>query len=365
VKLHLNKQRALKKAKEIYDNLLDSNEYEKIFFPTEETYNNGIILKHIPCDIIIKKTIRMFNLRFNYHKYIPCGNRQCANLKRERTNFKIWGVENPFQSEEVQKKYKKTCMERYGVEFPAQSEKVQEKMKKTNFKIRGVENPFQSEEVKKKIKQTNFKILGVENPFQSEKIKKKIRETCNERYGVEFSLQSEEVRAKIKQTNFERYGFESPLQSEEIKEKIKQTNLERYKAENPSQSKEVQKKKYQTMKKNNSFHTSKPEEKLYSTLCTIYGKEYIIRQYKDNRYPFNCDFYVKDFDFFIELNKWQGHGKEPYDPNNKKHQDILKSWEEKTNGNDMYFAMINVWTKSDPYKRKVAKENNLNYLEVF
>jgi len=359
--MHKLKQKAYKIAKEIYDNLLDSNEYEKIFFPTEETYDDGIILRHIPCGTIIKKIIRRFNEQFKYFQHVSCSNKECTQKRKKETCFKNWGVSNPLQSEEVKEKKKQTTLEKYGVEHSAQSNEIQKKAKKTwNNKSKK-----EIDEIKEKKKQTTLEKYGVEYSIQSKKVKEKRKQTCMEKYGVEHSFQSREIEKKIKKTNLERYGTENPSQSEEIKEKIKQTCLDKYGVEHSFQSEEVKKKGYNTKKKNNSFHTSKPEEEFYSTLCTIYGRENVIKQYKEERYPFNCDFYIKNFDFFIELNKWPGHGKEPYNPNNKKHQNILEEWKSKTNGNDMYKYMIEIWTKSDPEKRKIAKENKLNYLEVF
>ena len=52
--------------------------------------------------------------------------------------------------------------------------------------------------------------------------------------------------------------------------------------------------------------------------------------YKDERYPFNCDFYIGDLDIFIELNLHWTHGKEPFDVKNKENLKIVEQWKEKT-----------------------------------
>ena len=60
---------------------------------------------------------------------------------------------------------------------------------------------------------------------------------------------------------------------------------------------------YNTKKKNGTFNTSKPEIELYEFLQYMYPNSVIIKGYRDNaRYPFNCDFYIKSIDEFIELN---------------------------------------------------------------
>ena len=101
-------------------------------------------------------------------------------------------------------------------------------------------------------------------------------------------------------------------------------------------------------------------------LCDKYDSSDIIRQYSENRYPFNCDFYIKSIDTFIELQGMWTHGGHPYNPNSIKDQVKLQQWQSKSNnGSRFYKNAIKVWTVSDPNKRKIAKENHLNYIEVF
>jgi len=315
-KFHLKKQRALKRAQEICDSL-DPKEWEILLYPTEENYDSGVNLKHLVCGTIKKETVRNFNAHYNWLKYITCNNKQCINFKKKQTTLKNYGVLHSSQSETVKAKMKNTNLLKFGFENAAQSEIIKNKMKNTNLLKRG----------------------------------------------VEYSLQSKEVKEKAKQSNLLKFGVEYVFQSEIIKDKMKNTNLLKRGVEHAAQSKEVREKGYQTKKKNNSFNTSKPENKLYLKFCKIYGEENVIRNYKDPRYPFRCDFYIKDFDFFIELQGHWGHGKEPYDKNNKEHQEIIKVWRSK---NTRYYDnAIKVWTVRDPKKRKTAKENNLNYLEIF
>ena len=77
-------------------------------------------------------------------------------------------------------------------------------------------------------------------------------------------------------------------------------------------------------------------------------------------------------DLYIEYQGYQGHGDEPFDPNNQKHIEILNEWKEcakiresKLKKRSQYSDYIKTWTIGDPLKRKVAKENNLNWLEFF
>ena len=53
-------------------------------------------------------------------------------------------------------------------------------------------------------------------------------------------------------------------------------------------------------------------------LLIIFEKDDIIRQYYDkDRYPFNCDFYIKSKDLFIEYQGHPSHGYCPFNRNNR------------------------------------------------
>lgn len=124
-------------------------------------------------------------------------------------------------------------------------------------------------------------------------------------------------------------------------------------------------KDYLTRKKNNTFNSSRPEEALYEELLTTYKHKTIYRQYKDARYPFYCDFYIKEDDLFIELNNHWTHGGHPYDPENLEDQQKLKMWAEKAKTSKFYKNAIEVWTVRDVAKQRIAKENKLNYRVIY
>lgn len=63
-------------------------------------------------------------------------------------------------------------------------------------------------------------------------------------------------------------------------------------------SPESQQKHILSMKQNKSFNKSISEDQCYNLLKEIFPD--IIRQYRDVRYPFNCDFYIPSNDLFIE-----------------------------------------------------------------
>lgn len=128
-------------------------------------------------------------------------------------------------------------------------------------------------------------------------------------------------------------------------------------------SEKTKQKRYETLRRNHTFNTSKIEETIYEKLIDIYGKNDISREYKDkDRYPYRCDFYIKSLDLFIEVQGYYTHGKEPYNPNSTKHQILVQKYKERYGPN---CQAITIWTIKDVEKRNKAKENNLKYLEIF
>lgn len=124
-------------------------------------------------------------------------------------------------------------------------------------------------------------------------------------------------------------------------------------------------KEYITRKKNNSFNKSKVEEDLYTQLLIENKDKTIYRQYKDDRYPYYCDFYILEDDLFIELNNHWTHGGKPYNPTDIDCQKQLQEWQEKAKTSKFFENAIQTWTVRDVQKQKCAKEHNLNYKVIY
>ena len=128
-------------------------------------------------------------------------------------------------------------------------------------------------------------------------------------------------------------------------------------------------KRYNTKKKNHTLNSSNSEDIIHQFLIHKFNFEDIIHHYYDKeRYPFECDFYIKSLDLFIELNFYWTHGFEPYDKNNLNHQERLNNWIKSTEEinfkkqkKDGYKNAIYIWTVDDPNKLATFKRNNLNY----
>ena len=319
------------------------------------------------------------HVSFNgYHKgsmhYSACCCSSChakyTKDKRFETNIKKYGRKN-FGSAEKVKEY---WINHYGVDNPAKVEFVKRKMKETNLKKYGFNCPPKSEVVKEKTKQTCLKRYGVEYTGQIEEAKEKSKKTCLEKYGSEYYIGSKDCLEKTVGFSKQNYNVDWFTKSEEIKNKAKETMLKRYGVEYSMQipknkeymsylmsSYEMQERRYNTMKRNHTFNSSSTEEEFFIYIKSRFPK--VIRQYKDkNRYPYFCDFYIPELDYFIELQGYYTHGKHPFDPNSSEDLQLIEYYKKKY-GEDC--QPITIWSIKDVEKRNCAKRNHLNFKEVW
>lgn len=319
------------------------------------------------------------HVSFNgYHKgsmhYSACCCSSChakyTKDKRFETNIKKYGRKN-FGSAEKVKEY---WINHYGVDNPAKVDFVKKKMRETNLKKYGFNCSSKSEIVKEKIKQTCLKRYGVEYTGQIEEAKEKSKKTCLEKYGSEYYIGSKDRLEKTIEFSKQNYNVDWFTKSEEIKNKAKKTMLRRYGVEYSMQipknkeymsylmsSYEMQERRYNTMKRNHTFNSSSTEEELFLYIKSRFPK--VVRQYKDkNRYPYFCDFYIPELDYFIELQGYYTHGKHPFDPNSNEDLQLIEYYKKKY-GEDC--QPITIWSIKDVEKRECAKRNNLNFKEVW
>ena len=319
------------------------------------------------------------HVSFNgYHKgsmhYSACCCSSChakyTKDKRFETNIKKYGRKN-FGSAEKVKEY---WINHYGVDNPAKTDFVKKKMRETNLRKYGFNCSSKSEIVKEKVKQTCLKRYGVEYTGQIEEAKEKSKKTCLEKYGSEYYIGSKDCLEKTIEFSRQNYNVDWFTKSEEIKNKAKKTMLRRYGVEYSMQipknkeymsylmsSYEMQERRYNTMKRNHTFNSSSTEEELFLYIKSRFPK--VVRQYKDkNRYPYFCDFYIPELDYFIELQGYYTHGKHPFDPNSNEDLQLIEYYKKKY-GEDC--QAITIWTIKDVEKRDCAKEHNLNFKEVW
>ena len=340
----------------------------------EGKYNKDIyeylINRYDDSDSLKETLFRIYNGIEEHPKCPTCG----KPLVFKGIFFKFCSNICAQSSDEIKQKIKQTCLEKYGVDNYNKTKESKEKIKQTCLEKYGVEYFWQSNECKEKIKQTCLEKYGVDSPLKSEKIRNKGKQTCLEKYGVDNPAKLEENKEKVKQTCLKKYGGLAPICDPNIKNQIKQTCLEKYGVDNYGKSlkhkinmstimssNEMQEHRYNVMTKNHSFNTSKPEEELY-----LYIKEKfpsVKRQYKDKlRYPYNCDFYIPELDYFIELQGYYTHNTHPYNPNSISDQVLVERYKERYGPK---CQAITIWTSKDPEKRDCAKRNNLNFKEIW
>lgn len=127
------------------------------------------------------------------------------------------------------------------------------------------------------------------------------------------------------------------------------------------------KKQFETRLANNNFknHDTFPELQVYDVLKKFFAEEDIKHPYRDSRYPFNCDFYIKSLDLFIEVNSHWTHGLHPFDKNNSDDINLLNKWKEKSKTSQFYKNAIETWTVRDVKKLHYVSTNNLNYIALY
>ena len=157
------------------------------------------------------------------------------------------------------------------------------------------------------------------------------------KYGAKHALQSNEIMSRMKSTLLSKYGADNVMQLNYIKHRVDETKIH-----------------------NGTYGKSSTEDVLYLKLVELFGADCVIRQYKDSRYPFCCDFYVKPLDLFIELNAFWSHGGHWYDSTSVSDLQKLNCWLSKNNV--FYKCNARVWSKVDVKKRRTAAQNNLRYV---
>ena len=330
---NLKRECNFKKAfPQIYEEFLNTH-----FIPEIENKTFRVKLWHFLTNVNYIPVCKVCGnpVKFNnsgYFRYDTYCSTKCCNSdfdcleKKKQTYLNHYGCENPMQSVEVKNKLKQTCIKKYGYDNYSKTKECRDRVRESFIEHYGKENYSQTSEWKEKTEQTNEKKFGKKYYSQTKEYKSEAKNTCLNKYGFEYYFQTDEFK-------------------ESMKEKIDEINS----------------KIYSTKKKNKTFNTSKVENEF---------KEYLISkdicfkyQYKSELYPFACDFYIPEYDLYIEIQGNWTHGGHPYDESSIEDINKLNIWKNKKNR--YYDIAVKVWSKSDVLKRETARKNNLNYLEVF
>lgn len=362
--------------------------WEKIRQTNLERYGVEFPLQN---EKIHAKTIETGNLNGSY---------TIGFKKGKETKKELYGDENYNNSKQISKtklnaseetkkairqKVKKTLKERYNDENYNNINQI----KKTCLERYGSDNAFSVEQFKKKIVENNKKSKIKNHTTQKELFESKEKRFPNNMsykenhvYQINKTKQKNHTTqkelmnsVKILYPNGMTYKENYIYQTNKTKQKNHTTPKELFDsneiyANGLTYKEHFNKKCYETRKRNNSFNKSKAEEDLYDKLLEYFVD--VKRQYRSIVYPFACDYYLPEYDLYIELQGYPSHGGHPFNPDNLKDIAKLERWKIKAQElnfkgekKNQYANFIQVWTVDDPLKRKTAKENNLNFLEIF
>jgi len=202
---------------------------------------------------------------------------------------------------------------------------------------------------------------NIKHNWESPEIRKNCVITTKNKYGDD--VYKNQIPTKAKQTCKKLYNNENYRNIDAAKN----TYIKKYGVNHPLQgftSKQhsvLQEKRLKTLREHNTWNKSKIETLLYDYFeKNNYNFKY---QYKSNVYPYTCDFYLIDFDLYIEIQGCWTHGFHPFNKFNEDDLNKLKYWQSKKS--KFYDNAIKTWTIFDVNKRHVAEINKLNYLEIF
>lgn len=116
---------------------------------------------------------------------------------------------------------------------------------------------------------------------------------------------------------------------------------------------------------NDSIFKKSPSEMIvFYELIQRFGKKDVYYQYGlhpyDARYPFNCDFYIKSLDLFIEINSHYSHGNHWFDATS--HDDCLRRKNLLNSTSKKSVKSVETWCDKDVVKRQKAMSSKINYL---
>ena len=187
---------------------------------------------------------------------------------------------------------KQTYNKNWGVSHSGKSERFIEKLRLAYQESMGVDNPFQDDAVKLRSRQRMLEKYGVEYSAQSIELRSKIEQTNLLKLGVKNPAQDKDVYEKIKKTNIKRYGFRSPLMHPDVQERRRKTCIARYGTEHPHSNRDVREKYYITLRANQKFNTSKPEERCYQALISAFDEASVTRWCFLNGWNFDASIQV-------------------------------------------------------------------------
>lgn len=164
---------------------------------------------------------------------------------------------------------------------------------------------------------------------------------------------SEETRLKISKSN----------KGRKVSDEFRKSCSIRYKGR--KRTPESIRKQFETRRKNGNLNSSEPEKSCKKKLIEMYGENCVIAQHHTVKYPFNCDFYIKTLDLYIECDFFWSHGDHAFDVNNDRDIEKVKELYKKAQTSKFYKNVLETWVVRDPLKIWYQTKNNLNFLRFY
>lgn len=199
--------------------------------------------------------------------------------------------------------------------------------------------------------------FGTENPFCMKDFQDKAVQTRIEKYGGAYTLSHGSSLREGAVQKFSEHMQDDDFATE-LNEKKKHSYEEHYGVSHCMKDFEYQK---QMELLSSTCDISNPENALYDMLVSVFGKDDIVLQYKDERYLFFCDFYVKSKDLFIELNAMWTHNTHWY-TDDSTDKTIASDWLALSDIKLFYLNAYETWMNRDVAKRAAARHAKLNYV---
>lgn len=248
-------------------------------------------------------------------------------------------------------------------------EKIRQAKTKQTKIIRYNDENFNNQ---KQRQETNLKKYGYITPLiQRQVLSKSHDEEHVKRQSIymteKWSNITKEDREKfflnIKKRNLIKTGYESHMRNPVWLNRRKDLSIKNNLPEDLTNCEVLQILRRKSMRENGTTNTSYGfEDKMIKYLRTKYPNYTIIQSYfEDPRYPYECDCYVKELDLFIEFQGSYFHNWRPFN-NSSEH---IKEYEEMIINDGQSATIADTWRYRDVEKRRIAKENNLNYLEYW
>lgn len=151
-------------------------------------------------------TIRLHKYYENKKRHNYYGCRKCSRKKYKKTNYEIYGVDNPMKLDEIKKKVEDSNLEKYGVKTTLLEANTLEKIHQTNLKLYGSIHVLKSKIIKDKCKKTLLKKYDCEHFSKSiyfkkildEKWEKQILEKLKNYNIVDFKINIKDKTIDIK-----------------------------------------------------------------------------------------------------------------------------------------------------------------------